>query len=377
MKINHQTKKVRLFTPGPVELHEEVLRELSRPIEPDYGIEWTSYYNNTRKLLCKIFDTTNEVMLFVGSGSSGIEACIGSALSYDEKILIGVNGFFGERLKEIAESFGLQTIIIEQPWGERLEPQAFEDVLRKDKLIKMIALVHLETSTTIVNPIEEFGKISKKYDVPLLVDTVSSLGGMPVSMDKWGIDFCVSASQKCLGAPPGLAPIAISSRGWDLIKKKPSKNHGWYLNLNVWQKYEQMWEKWHPYPITMAVSTLFALRKSLDILMKDGLENRLLRYQNLAKRLRSNLHKIGLAPYTSDDLLSPVITAIRGPTGIDTTEIVNYLYENYSMRIAGGLGLLKNKIFRIGHMTPTISLDDIDDLVLAIENSITDLCKNV
>ena len=186
-------------------------------------------------------------------------------------------------------------------------------------------------------------------------------------MDVWGIDLCASSSQKCLGAPPGLAPLSVSKRGWDFIDRNPHKGHGWYLNLSVWRRYAHDWADWHPFPITMATNNLAALRTSTESLLREGLKNRFERYQQLALHLRQGLRSLGMEPFTSDEVMAPVITAVFGPSTVPTGQIVDYLAQYHRIRIAGGLGQLKNKVFRIGHMSPAVTKEDIDHVLFALK----------
>jgi alanine-glyoxylate transaminase/serine-glyoxylate transaminase/serine-pyruvate transaminase len=185
-------------------------------------------------------------------------------------------------------------------------------------------------------------------------------------MDEWNIDLCASASQKCLGAPPGLSPVAVGPRGWDCIDRQPAKGHGWYGNLRVWRQFAVDWADWHPFPITMATSNVLALRTSLQHLLAEGLDTRLTRYQALAWRLRGGLRRIGMPPFTPDELMAPVLTAACGPEGVPTSRIVEYLAEVHKIKISGGLGDLKNRIFRIGHMSPNLTGADIDEVLGAL-----------
>jgi alanine-glyoxylate transaminase/serine-glyoxylate transaminase/serine-pyruvate transaminase len=349
-----------LMIPGPIQPEAEVLEAMGGPVQAHYGPDWTRTYNHTTSLLKQVFNTQGDVHLMVGSGSTGLDACLGSALSSGEKVLIGYNGFFGERLKSIAEGFNLDVILVPAEWGQQLRSQDFEDALRRHPDAKLAAVVHLETSTTIVNPVEEIGAVTHRYGVPLMVDAVSSLGGLPVQMDDWHIDLCASASQKCLGAPPGLSPVAVSPRGWELIDRNPNKGHGWYTNLRTWRQYAVEWADWHPFPISLAVNNVMALKASLESLLREGVENRMQRYQRLALQLRAGLRAIGYQPYTSDEQMAPVLTAAFGPAGVPTSRIVTYMAEHQRIKIAGGLGALKDKIIRIGHMSPAVSETEID-----------------
>jgi alanine-glyoxylate transaminase/serine-glyoxylate transaminase/serine-pyruvate transaminase len=185
-------------------------------------------------------------------------------------------------------------------------------------------------------------------------------------MDEWEIDLCASASQKCLGAPPGIGPVAVGPRGWEAIDRNPAKGHGWYGNLRVWRQYAIDWADWHPFPVTLATNNILALRASLDDLLQEGIEHRLERYRSLGLRLRNGLREIGMPPYTSDEQMAPVITAAYGPANVPTSKIVSYLANTHKIKIAGGLGLLKDQIFRIGHMSPTVSEADVDRVLLAL-----------
>jgi alanine-glyoxylate transaminase/serine-glyoxylate transaminase/serine-pyruvate transaminase len=222
-------------------------------------------------------------------------------------------------------------------------------------------VVHLETSTTVLNPVQEIVAIAGHYNVPAIVDAVSSLGGVPLAMDEWGIDICISASQKCLGAPPGLAPVAISPRAWAIMDSKPHRQHGWYLNLQTWRHYAAEWNSWHPYPVTMATNNVLALRAGLRSLLADGLDRRFQRYYDLARRLRDGIQGLGLKLYAPEETIAPILTAVRSPEGIPSSQIVSYLYEQHGIRISGGFGeQLRDKIFRIGHMGGAITEADID-----------------
>ena len=356
----------KLMIPGPIQPEDDVLAEMGKPVQPHYGPTFRDSYNETAGLLKKVFNTAGDVFILVGSGSAAIDACIGSAVPSGGKILIGINGFFGERMKSIAETYDLEVLPVTAKLGQPLRATDFEAALKKHTGVKAVAVVHLETSTTVINPAEEIGYITRKHDLPFILDTVSSLGGLPVRMDDWGVDLCPSASQKCLGAPPGLAPVAVGMRGWELLKRIPKTGHGWYLNLNIWRQFASDWAEWHPFPITMATNNVAALRVSLNALMAEGIETRQERYRNLALRLRNGMRRIGMAPYTPDELMAPVITAAKGPEGISAGLVVEYMSEVHHIKIAGGLGTLKDKIFRIGHMSPSLEQTDIDEVVEAL-----------
>jgi alanine-glyoxylate transaminase/serine-glyoxylate transaminase/serine-pyruvate transaminase len=353
-------KDLLLMIPGPIQPEHDVMLAMGSPVRAHYGPEWTELYNQTTGALKHLFNTDGDVFLMVGSGSCALDGCLGSVFNTGEKVIIGFNGFFGERLKAIADAYGLNTVLVEAEWGKSLLPADFETAIQANPDAKGVCVVHLETSTTIINPVEEIGKVVRKYGLSYMVDAVSSIGGIPMRMDAWDIDFCVTASQKCLGAPPGLAPVAVGRHGWEFIDRYPANGHGWYTNLRTWRKYAIEWGDWHPFPISMATNNVLALKTSLDSLLREGVEYRMERYKRLAIRLRNGLRQIGMPPYTPDEMMAPVLTAAYGPEGVPTSEIVTYLAEKHLIKIAGGLGALKNKIIRVGHMAPTVSEEDID-----------------
>lgn len=353
----------KLFIPGPVQPSKKVLDSFANSIRPHFGTDWSNYYKQTVSLTRDLFSTVGTVHLLVGSGSAGLDACVGSCLETGDKIIIGVNGYFGERLKEIAVNYGINIIPVESPWGKPINPDDIKKALVDNPDAKLVAVVHLETSTTIINPIQEIGEVVRKYDKLFLVDAVSSLGGMPFFMDDWNIDISVSASQKCIGSIAGLAVVAIGPRCLEEIRKVKIKNHGWYLNLNIWNDYTDSWKDWHPHPVTMATSLVIALRTSLEELFENGIDFRFSHYQRIALYLRHKLREINLEPFTSDSQMAPVLTAIKS---VDCSSFVRDLDEGFGIKVAGGLGQLSGKIFRIGHMSPSISVADIDELIFAL-----------
>jgi alanine-glyoxylate transaminase/serine-glyoxylate transaminase/serine-pyruvate transaminase len=359
-------ESLKLMIPGPIQPAKDVLEAMGSPVRAHYGPAWIACFNETLDLLRKVYATRGDVFIMVGSGTVAIDACLGSALSAGEKILIGMNGFFGDRLKLIAESYGLVVVPVIAEWGEVLDPAAFEAAFLANPDAKMVALVHLETSTTVVNPIQAVAKVARRYGALVMVDAVSSLGGLPMRLDDWGIDLCPSASQKCLGAPPGLATVAVSQCAWEVIDRNPNKGHGWYGDLRVWRQYAIEWGDWHPSPITMATNNVMALHASLEGLLAEGIDARLERYCRLASRLRAGLRRIGMPPFTSDELLAPVLTAALCPPGVSSGKIVEYMENVHRIKISGGLGTLKEKMIRIGHMSPTLNEGDIDEVIDAL-----------
>jgi alanine-glyoxylate transaminase/serine-glyoxylate transaminase/serine-pyruvate transaminase len=360
------SETLKLMIPGPIQPADDVLEAMGRPVQAHYGPAWRDYYNGTLEILRKVFNTQGSLFIMVGSGTVGIDACLGSAFESGESLLVGANGFFGDRLMEVADSYNLKPIPVPAPWGQPLRAEDFRAAFKAHPEARAAAVVHLETSTTIVNPVDEIGAVCREFGAVYFVYGVSSLGGLPVKMDEWGISLMASASQKCLGAPPGLAPVAVAQSGWEAIDRNPHKGHGWYGDLRVWRHYAVDWGDWHPSPVTMATSNVVALRTSLDNLIGEGIESRMERYRCLAMRLRDGLRRIGMPLYTPDEMMSPVLTAAYVPEGVTSSRVVQYMTDVHKIKISTGLGELKEKIIRIGHMSPTTSDADIDAVVQAL-----------
>jgi alanine-glyoxylate transaminase/serine-glyoxylate transaminase/serine-pyruvate transaminase len=369
-------KELRLMIPGPVEISPEVLEEMSRPLVAHYGGEWTAFYNETLDLLRQAFGTRREIVLFPGSGSAGLDATFGSTLFPDGKVLIVQNGFFGERLEEIARTYTASVRTVKFPLGRPVELALIEEEL-KQGAFDLVAAVHCETSTGILNPIKEIGELCKQYDTLFMVDAVSSLAISslaiePLAMDKWRIDICVSASQKGLESPPGLGIVAVGAKGWERIEQVCSP--GWYLNLKVWKEYGEKWGDWHPHPVTHAVNNVRALRVGLERILSEGLERRFARHRSVTERLRRELREIHLEPYIPDEIASHGVTAVLGPEGRIGELLLHlrdrhglHLRDRHGLLLAGSLGPTKGKLFRIGHMGPGATNEAVETVISALK----------
>jgi alanine-glyoxylate transaminase/serine-glyoxylate transaminase/serine-pyruvate transaminase len=356
---------LRLMIPGPAEVSESVLSELGGPIRAHYGAEWTAIHNETLRLLQQVMRTENQVFLMPGSGNAGNEAALGSMLREGDKAIVGANGMFGDRLVEIARAYGAEVIEIKADPGTPLPPGEFAQALRRHADAALVAVVHLETSTGVLNPVQAIAQAARSASIPVMVDAVSSLGGAELPVDEWRIDVCASASQKCLSAPPGLAMVAVSPAVWPQIERPRAR--GWYLNLNVWRRYAVEWGDWHPFPGTQPTNVVLALREALRQLVAAGLEQRLARYHALATRLRSGLVELGMPPVVSDEFSAPVLTAVWVPAGTTCTEIVAYVMKEHGIQIARGFGALRDRVCRIGHMGSEVDEALIDALLAALE----------
>jgi alanine-glyoxylate transaminase/serine-glyoxylate transaminase/serine-pyruvate transaminase len=363
----------KLMIPGPVEVDDQVLARMGSPITPHYGSEWSALYTDTTERLKDIFRTAGNVFLIVSSGSGGLEAAISSLFAPADRVLVTVNGFFGQRLANMARYRGLEVTTVTAPWGSPIDPQAVRRALAEAPDTVGLIVVHHETSTGVLNPLSELGTLAQEFDVSFLVDAVSSLGGEDLAMDDWGIDVCVTASQKCLEAPAGLAPVAVSAKAWSRIEAntRVACHPGWYLNLQVWRHYLENWGDWHPTPITMPTSTVLALNTALDCLQAEGLKGRILRYREAATSLRAGLRELGFTLFVDGESASSTITAVRRHPGFEVEDLIAVLRKEYGIYIAGGLGKLSGEVFRVGHMGKAGSQEYVSLLLESVEDCLS------
>jgi alanine-glyoxylate transaminase/serine-glyoxylate transaminase/serine-pyruvate transaminase len=358
----------RLMIPGPVPLGPESAAALTEPVQAHYGPAWVAVHNETLDLLRQVFGTRGDVFALVGSGSAGLDAAIGSLLAPGQTAVVGVNGYFGQRLATIARLYGADVVEATAEWGRALDPDAFAHALSAHPEASAVIVTQVETSTGVVNPIRPIARLANAAGVPIMVDAVSSLGGLEMEMDAWGIDLCVSASQKALGGPAGLAPVAVGPRAWAAIEQRGSTGRGWYLNLLVWREYAQTQQHWHPFPVTIPTSAFLALRAGLRALLSEGLPQRFERFARLAARLRQGLAALGYLPLAVEAEAAPVVTAAHSLPGVPSGRVVEFLDRVHQIKIAGGgLGPLHDTVFRVGHMAPTVADTDIDCVLVALE----------
>ena len=340
----------KLMIPGPAEMDDEVIAVMGQQISAHYGPAWVELYRETIALMQQAFGTTADVLLLLSSGSGAMEAAVGSLFAPGEQVLIVNNGFFGQRLTTITQAVGIEVVLATADWGQAINPQKVREILAQNPEIKGILAVHHETSTGILNPIQALGEIAREFDVPLVVDAIASLGGDPLLVDEWGIDICVTAGNKCLGAPVGFAPVAVSDRACEIMDGKAKTAAGWYLNLKTWRRYMREWGDWHPTPVTVGSHNLQALYVALTKLHEEGLENRWRRYRETAGWFRAAMKERGFTLLVEGEQASSVITAVNRLPGMDITDFMNYLRDQHHIQISGGLGELSGQIMRIGHM---------------------------
>ena len=340
---------------------------LATPVIRHYGPEWMEIYNEVQGLLKQVFKTKNDIFFVPGAASSLMDMAIGSLLATGEKIIVGENGFFGERLALIARGYGLQPITLKATLGKPLDPDRLNSLLIQHPDAKVVALVHHETGTTVLNPLRELALMASEAGKVVVVDAVSSLGGTDVRVDEWGIDICVTTPNKCLEAVPGIGFISVSPRAWELVDRQTKVNHGWYLNLKTWRQYATEWGAWHPTPVTLPTNTILAARSSLQKIVGEGLEVHFEKYRLASQAVRQGLRSIGFTMFVDDAYASPIVTGVSKRPEFELAEMSKWLVEQRGIAVGGGLGELSGKIFRVGHLGKAHTREYLVDFLFAME----------
>lgn len=350
-----------LMIPGPIQLHERVIRAMCRQMIGHRSAEFGEILKFCGEAMKEIFGTKNDVYFITGSGTAGVEAGIAS-FSKVGKFVTLENGKFGERLGEIAERYA-EVERLQFDWGKPIKLDKLKEALENGA--KAVAFVHNETSTGMLNPAEEIAKIAKKFDALTIMDAITSAGGDYVKMDEWGIDVTISGTQKCLGAPPGLAVVAVSERAWQFYNSKCPL----YLDLKAYKK--KLPELQTPY--TPAVSLFFALEEALKMIKEEGIENRIKRHRKLAKAVRTWALNAGLKLFPEPDKFSDysnTVTAINVPNGTSEKELRDTLRREYGIVVSGGQDRIKGKIFRVATMG-SIGKFEVISTLTALEDILT------
>ncbi len=337
-----------LLGPGPSMVHPRVLRAMAAPVIGHLDPEFLTLMNEVQELLRYVFQTENRLTIPVsGTGSAGMEAALANLIEPGDPVLIAINGYFGQRMAEMARRYGAEVDVVERPWGEIFDPDELEQALQRRRY-KLLALVHAETSTgALQGHIREIVEAAHRHGALVVLDTVTSLGGLPVEVDAWGVDVAYSGTQKCLSVPPGLAPITFSEGAVQVLRTRRTPVISWYLDMRL---IEQYWGDKRTYHHTAPISMVYALREGLRLVAEEGLEARFARHRENARLLWQGLAELGLEPMVPEAYRLPTLTTVRVPEGVDEAAVRRCLLHTYNIEIAGGLGALKGRIWRIGLM---------------------------
>jgi alanine-glyoxylate transaminase/serine-glyoxylate transaminase/serine-pyruvate transaminase len=352
-----------LLGPGPSGVHPRVLQSLAYPPVGHLDPQFLALMNEVQELLRFVFETENPLTIPVsGTGSAGMEAAFANFVEPGDAVLIGVNGYFSERMVEIAGRYGAVVHRLDRPWGEVFTIEEIETALRKQPA-KIVALVHAETSTGALQPLDGMAEAVHRHGALLLVDCVTSLGGLPVRVDALGIDIAYSGTQKCVGAPPGLAPITVGPAARARLEARKTKVANWYLDLSIVAQY---WGAARTYHHTAPINMNYALREALRMVQEEGLGARYARHQANAELLWAGLEDMDLELHVPLRHRLPTLTTVRVPAGADDLAVRKTLLDDYNVEIGGGLGALKGKVWRVGLMGYSSSRENVTLLLGAL-----------
>ena len=336
-----------LLGPGPSLVHPKVLRAMATPLVGHLDPYFIQLMDHIQDQLRYVFETQNALTIPIsGTGSAAMEAAVANMVEPGDAVLVCINGYFGGRIAEMARRYGGSVKTIQRPWGEVFTADEVRQALN-DHPSKVVAIVHAETSTGAQQPLDEIARLVHDQGGVLIVDAVTSLAGLPVRVDEVGIDVCYSGSQKCLSCPPGLGPITLNARAEEVLRRRKTPVANWYLDLSIVQKY---WGSERTYHHTAPISANFALYEGLRLVAEEGLENRWARHRKNAELLWEGLGDLDLTLHVPEANRLTTLTTVRVPEGVDELTIRRRLLEEYNIEIAGGLGELKGKIWRIGLM---------------------------
>jgi len=336
-----------LLGPGPSMVHPRVARAMITPVVGYMDPLFLDVLTRTAELLRYTFQTTNPLTLTVsGTGTAAMEAAIANIVEPGDTVLVCAKGYFGLRLAEIARRYGGNVEVITRPWGEAFTPSEVGDALKR-RPAKVVAIVHAETSTGVCQPLDDIAPIVHHQGGLLIVDAVTSLGGVHLKVDELGIDVCYSGTQKCLGCPPGLGLITIGPRAEEKLTARKSTVPNFYLDLTLLQKY---WGSEHAYHHTASMPMHYGLYEGLRMIVEEGLENRWARHRKNAESLWKGLADLDLTLHVPEDVRLATLTTVRVPEGVDEAKVRQRLMQEYNIEIGAGLGDLKGKVWRIGLM---------------------------
>jgi alanine-glyoxylate transaminase/serine-glyoxylate transaminase/serine-pyruvate transaminase len=353
-----------LLGPGPSNAHPRVLQAMGLPLLGHLDPQFVALMNEVQELLRYAWQTDNGLTVPVsGTGSAGMEAALANVVEPGDKVVVAVNGYFGERLVDMAGRYGAEVCRLDKPWGEVYSLEELRAAVERERP-GVLAIVHAETSTGARQPLEGLGDLCKEHDCLLLVDSVTSLGGVPLFLDEWGVDVAYSGSQKCLGCPPGLAPLTLGARAVAKLHGRKGKVANWYLDMSLISKY---WGNERTYHHTAPISMNYALREGLRLLAEEGLEARWARHRANAELFWEGLAAMGLECHVEEEYRLPSLTTVRVPAGVDAKAVTQVLLNEYNIEIGGGFGQLAGKVWRVGLMGFNSRRENVVLLLAALE----------
>jgi alanine-glyoxylate transaminase/serine-glyoxylate transaminase/serine-pyruvate transaminase len=357
----------KLMGPGPLDIHPRVYRALTSPVIGHMDPAYLKTLEQIGERLRGVFQTQNKVTHAApGTGTSGMEACVANLMEPGDPVLVCVHGYFGDRIRQMAERQEAEVTVIEGEWGQPTDPEKVAKAL-KAKAYKVITLVHAETSTGVLQPMDEIVRLAKEHGVMILLDTVTSLGGVDLKADEWGLDAAYSCSQKCIGAPPGLAPVTFSERAIKAAKNRKHPIRSWYLDITLLDQY---WGASKVYHHTSSSTLNYALLEALLLIEEEGLQSRFERHLRNHRALVAGVEAMGLKMLVKPENRLPTLNAVRVPDGVDEAKVRGYLLETFNLEIGSGLGALKGQVWRVGLMGYSSSAENVLFFMSAISRAL-------
>ena len=358
-----------LMGPGPSDIHPSVLSAMAAPTVGHLDPYFLQVMDEVQSMLRDVFCTINEMTMAIsGTGSAGMEACVVNLVEPGDKMIACKNGVFGGRMADVAERAGAEVTLLERPFGEVFTAEELAKAVDQVKP-KVVGIVHAETSTGACQPLEEISKIVHDAGALLLVDCVTSLGGRPVEIDKWGIDAAYSGTQKCLGAPPGLAPVTFGPRALEAMDARKAKVSSWYLDISMLRNY---WGNNRAYHHTAPINSNYGLHEALRIVLDEGLETRFARHQKNHEALKAGLAAIGIEYSVAEGIRLPMLNSVLIPEGADDKAVRSRLLNEFNIEIGGGLGPMAGKTWRIGLMGEASTSSNVLLFLAALERCLLD-----
>lgn len=352
-----------LLGPGPSNAHPAVLEAMKTPPVGHLDPAFLALMDEVQSLLRYVWQTDNDLTIAVsGTGTAAMEATLANVTEPGDVVLVGVSGYFGNRLVDMAGRYGADVRSITKPWGQVFSLEELRQALETHRPA-ILALVHAETSTGARQPLEGVGDLCREFDCLLLVDTVTSLGGVPIFLDAWGVDLAYSCSQKGLGCSPGASPFTMGPRAMEKLQRRQGKVANWYLDMNLLGKY---WGSDRVYHHTAPVNLYYGLREALRLIAEEGLANCWQRHQKTAEYFWEGLEEMGLAPHVEREFRLPTLTTVRIPEGVDGKAIARQLLNEYNIEVGNGLGELAGKVWRVGLMGFNSRKENVDQLLEAL-----------
>ncbi|MBX2943473.1 MAG: alanine--glyoxylate aminotransferase family protein [Cyclobacteriaceae bacterium] len=370
MSYDSQLKTSRriLMGPGPSDVHPRVLQAMATPMIGHLDPEFVTVMDEIKEMAQLTFQTKNHLTFVVSApGSAGMETCLVNLLEPGDEAVICINGVFGGRMADIAERAGARITKIEAPWGQVIDPQQVKDTLKGLKP-KLVAIVHAETSTGVLQPLEEISKIVHDAGALLVVDAVTSYCGTQLKVDEWGIDAVYSGTQKCLSAAPGLSPVSFSENAVKALEARKTKVQSWFLDLSMVKNYWQGAKR--TYHHTAPVSAMFGLREAYRLVLEEGLEKRFERHTKNHLLLKNELEPLGFEFGVKEEHRLPMLNAVKLPEGVDDAAVRQRLLNEYNIEVGSGLGQFAGKIWRIGLMGESSNPNYVNTLVAALKRII-------